>query len=77
LLIEFGPDGFVIEVGVWIADPENGRLNVLSEVNRAIWQTLQAHAIQIPYPQRELRWTGMQEGNANAGIDLPQTARLP
>lgn len=77
LLVEFGPDGFVVEVGVWISDPENGRLNVLSDVNRAIWQVLQAHNIQIPYQQRELRWTGMQEGNANDRIDLPQTAKLP
>ena len=39
LLIKFGPDGLELEVGFWITDPENGRLVVLSDVNRAIWRT--------------------------------------
>jgi small-conductance mechanosensitive channel len=55
LLLRFGADGLELEVGFWIIDPENGRLGVLSDVNRAIWQALRAHQINIPYPQRELR----------------------
>jgi small-conductance mechanosensitive channel len=51
-LIRFGADGLELRVGFWIADPENGRSNVLSEVNRALWKTLQAHQIELPYPQR-------------------------
>lgn len=51
-LIKFGADGLDLRVGFWIADPENGRTNILSEVNRAIWRTLQLHAIELPYPQR-------------------------
>lgn len=54
-LLRFNADGFEIEVGWWIADPENGRTNVLSSVNCAIWKQLQHHGIQIPYPQREIR----------------------
>lgn len=51
-LMKFGTDGLELRVGFWIADPENGRSNVLSEVNRALWRTLQAHQIELPYPQR-------------------------
>ena len=51
-LIKFGADGLDLRVGFWIADPENGRTNILSEVNRAIWRTLQSHEIELPYPQR-------------------------
>lgn len=51
-LMKFGADGLDLRVCFWIADPENGRTNVLSEVNRAIWKTLQLHAIELPYPQR-------------------------
>lgn len=51
-LMKFGADGLDLRVGFWIADPENGRTNVLSEVNRAIWKTLQLHSIELPYPQR-------------------------
>ncbi|MDB5764123.1 MAG: mechanosensitive ion channel [Herminiimonas sp.] len=58
LLIKFGADGLELEIGFWIADPENGRSNLLSEVNRTIWRILQIHQISIPYPQRELRLIG-------------------
>ncbi len=55
LLIKIGPDGLELEVGFWISDPENGRLNVLSDVNRAIWRTLQAQGIRVAYPKRDIR----------------------
>jgi len=55
LLINFGADGLELEVGFWIEDPESGRSNVLSDVNRAIWQMLQTNKINVPYPQREIR----------------------
>lgn len=58
LLLKFDADGFELELGFWIADPENGRGNVLSDVNRAIWKTLQKHQVDIPYPQREIRLVG-------------------
>lgn len=61
LLLRFEPDGLLLEVAVWIADPENGRLNVLSDLNRAIWKTLQEHQISIPYPQREVRILNLDE----------------
>lgn len=55
LLVRFDPSGFEVEIGLWIADPENGRLNIVSEVNRAIWKTLKKHNVEVPYPQREVR----------------------
>jgi small-conductance mechanosensitive channel len=59
LLTTFGADGFELELGFWIPDPENGRGNVLSEVNRAIWKLFQNHGIEVPYPQREVRLIGI------------------
>jgi small-conductance mechanosensitive channel len=58
MLVKFGADGLDLEVGFWISDPESGRTNVLSDVNRAIWRTLQDHQVEIPYPQREVRLIG-------------------
>ncbi|HJV72678.1 MAG TPA: mechanosensitive ion channel domain-containing protein [Noviherbaspirillum sp.] len=55
LLLRFDADGFELEVGFWLSDPENGRSNILSDVNRAIWKALQTHQIEVPYPQREVR----------------------
>lgn len=56
LLIRFDADGFELELGFWIIDLENGRANVLSDVNCAIWKVLQENQIQVPYPQREVRF---------------------
>ena len=60
ILRKFGVDGLELEIGFWIPDPENGRLNVLSEVHKAIWRVLQAHQVTVPYPQREIRMVGSQ-----------------
>lgn len=53
-LSAFGADGLEFTLGYWIADPENGQLNIRSLVNRAILQSLRDNGIQIPFPQRVL-----------------------
>lgn len=55
VLLRFGADGFELEVGMWINDPENGRGALLSEVNLRIWSLLQEEGISLPYPTRDLR----------------------
>lgn len=54
-LVSFLPDGMELEVGFWIRDPEEGTLNVRSQINQTIWREFQAAGIEIPYPQREVR----------------------
>lgn len=54
-LVSFGQSGLDLRVGFWIIDPENGRMGVLSQVNRAIWKLLQEKNIEVPYPQQEIR----------------------
>ena len=51
-LSAFGADGLEFTVGYWIADPENGLLNLRSDINRAILRSLREHGIEIPFPQR-------------------------
>ena len=53
-LSAFGADGLEFTLGYWIADPENGQLNLRSLVNRTILQSLRANGVEIPYPQRVL-----------------------
>lgn len=55
LLLKIGSDGLELEVGFWITDPENGRLGVLSDVNRAIWRVLQTQQIKVAQVKREIR----------------------
>jgi small-conductance mechanosensitive channel len=76
LLMKFGADGFELELGFWVADPENGRANVLSEVNKCIWRLLQDHQIEVPYPQREIRFVGMASSSASDTTqEMPLTSR--
>lgn len=51
-LSAFGADGLEFTLGYWIADPENGQLNLRSDINLAILRSLREHGIEIPYPQR-------------------------
>jgi small-conductance mechanosensitive channel len=54
-LIRFGADGLEFTVYFWIADPQNGQVNVKSDVNLRILAGLRAGGIEIPYPQRVVR----------------------
>jgi small-conductance mechanosensitive channel len=58
MLQAFGADGLELALAFWIADPENGRGGVTSDVNRAIWKSLKEHGISVPFPQREIRLLG-------------------
>ena len=77
VLIKFGADGLELEVGFWIADPENGKTNVLSEVNRAIWKTLKANQIQVPFPQREMRIVSEKQLNPLSEVSAPTPTGQP
>ena len=51
-LAQFATDGLEFSLCFWISDPENGQLNVKSEVHIAILAALRQASIVIPYPQR-------------------------
>lgn len=53
-LSNFGADGLEFTLGYWIADPENGTLNIRSLINFSVLKALRENAIEIPYPQRVL-----------------------
>ena len=53
-LSAFGTDGLEFTVGYWMADPENGNLNLRSLVNLEILRLFRQRGIEIPFPQRVL-----------------------
>lgn len=73
-LVRFGADGLDLQIGFWIADPENGTGGVKSNVNRAIWRTLQEHKVTVPFPQRELRIVGNPQAALPAASDSDPAA---
>ena len=56
MLSGFGADGLALDLAYSITDGEIGRPVVQSEINRAILAALRADGIEIPYPQREIRF---------------------
>ena len=55
LLKEFADSGINLELGFWVADPQNGVGPMRSDVNLAIWREFKQAGISIPFPQREIR----------------------
>jgi len=55
LLTVFAENSINLELGFWIADPEEGKGNIVSDINLAIWQAFKENGIRIPFPQREVR----------------------
>ena len=52
LLREFADNGINLELAVWIRDPEEGQMNLRSELYWAIWEAFRGAGIEIPFPQR-------------------------
>jgi small-conductance mechanosensitive channel len=54
-LKKFGADGYELELGFWIADPQNGRGSVVSEINKRIYALVREGKIKLAYPARDTR----------------------
>lgn len=61
-LTAFADSGINLELGFWIADPQEGTLQLRSDINLAVWQGFRQAGIVIPYPQREVRMIVDQSG---------------
>ena len=55
MLKAFADSGIDLELYAWIKDPEAGKGNLRSDLNRALWKSFAANGIAIPFPQREVR----------------------
>ena len=53
-LLEFADSGILLELRVWLMDPQEGVANVRSDINLAIWHGFKEAGITIPYPQRDV-----------------------
>lgn len=54
-VVAFADSGINLRLSVWIADPQEGTLGVISDLNLEVWRRFRAEDIEIPFPQREVR----------------------
>jgi small-conductance mechanosensitive channel len=54
-LSRFSPDGYELELGFWIADPESGQGGVVSDINKKIYALVQAGDIKLGFPAVDTR----------------------
>ncbi|OON60918.1 mechanosensitive ion channel protein [Massilia sp. KIM] len=55
LLNAFVADGYELELGFWIADPENGAGGPISDVNKKIYALVQSGEIKLGHPSMDTR----------------------
>jgi small-conductance mechanosensitive channel len=70
-LSRFGPDGYELDLGFWIADPENGSGGVVSEINKKIYALVQAGTIKLGYPSVDTRLLDSHIASVVAQITQP------
>jgi small-conductance mechanosensitive channel len=61
LLISFGDNAVILELRVWINDPQNGIAPVKSDLQWGIWKRFQGHGIEMPYPQQDVHVKSIPE----------------
>ncbi len=77
VFVKFGINGFDLELGFWISDPQNGRSGVTSDVNRAVWRVLKEKNVELPSPQRDIRIMNAEELTKNADKAIDMRAKTP
>jgi small-conductance mechanosensitive channel len=70
----FAADGIDLEVGFWLADPEEGTLAVRSAIARGLLQRFRDEKIEIPFPQRDIRISALPSELAQPPVHSPQRA---
>jgi small-conductance mechanosensitive channel len=72
-LSRFAPDGYELELGFWIGDPENGQGGVASEVNKRIYALVQAGEVKLGYPSIDSRFLDAHIASVVARITQPDS----
>jgi small-conductance mechanosensitive channel len=70
-LSRFAPEGYELDLGFWIGDPENGSGGVVSEINRKIYGLVQAGDIKLGIPSLDTRLLDAHIASVVARITQP------
>ncbi|WP_439491580.1 mechanosensitive ion channel family protein, partial [Blastomonas fulva] len=70
-MTDFGDNSVNWEIRAWISDPEGGMGNIRGDVLMRVWNLFQEHAIEIPFPQRDIY---IKELPGMGGAEIPAPA---
>jgi len=70
-LSRFAPEGYELDLGFWIGDPENGSGGVVSEINKKIYALVQAGDIKLGIPSLDTRLLDAHIASVVARITQP------
>lgn len=76
-LFEFGENGAVFLVHVWVDDVTRGRYRSQSEALFAIWRKLKENGIEIPYQQYDIAFKNSPVQPVSQPQEQPQAAPTP
>jgi small-conductance mechanosensitive channel len=76
-LTRFGPDGYELDLGFWIGDPENGQGGVVSEINKKIYALVQAGTVRLGFPSIDTRLLDSHIASVVARITQPEQNSQP
>jgi small-conductance mechanosensitive channel len=62
-LARFAPEGYELELGFWIADPENGTGGVVSEINKKIYALVRAGQVRLGSSVVDIRMLDAQKAS--------------
>jgi small-conductance mechanosensitive channel len=71
-VVRLAESGIDLELGLWIADPENGQGGLKSSILRRVIRSFADAGIEIPFPRREVRVIGGLDGGASAAAPAVQ-----
>jgi small-conductance mechanosensitive channel len=70
-LSRFAPEGYELDLGFWIGDPENGQGGVVSEINKKIYALVQSGDIKLGIPGLDTRLLDAHIASVVARITQP------
>jgi small-conductance mechanosensitive channel len=72
-LSRFAPEGYELDLGFWIGDPENGQGGVVSEINKKIYALVQSGDVKLGIPALDTRL--LDAHIASVVAQITQTSR--
>jgi small-conductance mechanosensitive channel len=76
-LSRFAPEGYELDLGFWIGDPENGQGGVVSDINKKIYALVQSGDVKLGIPALDTRLLDAHIASIVAQITQPGRNSLP